>query len=122
MKVVLTTLNSKFIHSNLAIRYLAAYVRDICPIDVVEFTINQNLDYISSEIYKMKPDILGFSTYIWNLEETLQVCEIIKLVSPNTKILLGGPEVSFESEEMLSKHQFIDFILPIVYRVVTLKF
>lgn len=111
MKVILTTLNSKFIHSNLAIRYLASYINDICPIDVVEFTINQNLDYISSEIFKLKPDILGFSTYIWNLEETLRVCEIIKLVSPGTKILLGGPEVSFESEELMDKHQFIDFII-----------
>ncbi len=111
MKIILTTLNSKFIHSNLAIRYLKSYVEYINPIEIKEFTINQNIDFIASEIYKMKPDLLGFSTYIWNLEETLQVAEIIKIVSPNTKILLGGPEVSFDDEDILDKYSFIDFII-----------
>lgn len=111
MKIVLTTLNSKFIHSNLAIRYLKSYVEDINPIEIKEFTINQNIDFIASEIYKMKPDLLGFSTYIWNLDETLQVAEIIKIVSPNTKILLGGPEVSFDGEDILDKYSFVDFII-----------
>lgn len=111
MKIVLTTLNSKFIHSNLAIRYLKSYVENINPIEIKEFTINQNIDFIASEIYKMRPDILGFSTYIWNLEETLKVAEVIKIVSPSTKILLGGPEVSFDGEDVLDKYSFIDFII-----------
>lgn len=111
MKIILTTLNSKFIHSNLAIRYLKEYVRDIEPVEVLEFTINQTIDSISSEIYKRSPDIVGFSTYIWNIEETLEICQILKLVSPKTKILLGGPEVSFDGADLLEQNPFIDYII-----------
>ena len=111
MKIILTTLNSKFIHSNLAIRYLKEYVRDILPVEVLEFTINQSIDSITSEIYIRSPDIVGFSTYIWNIEETLEICQILKLVSPNTKILLGGPEVSFDGVDLLVQNPFIDYII-----------
>jgi len=111
MKVILATLNSKFIHSSLAIRYLRSYCRDLTDIHILEFTINQNPDYIAGEIYKCKADIVGFSTYIWNREETLRICEILKLVSPDTRILLGGPEVSFDSRELMEKHPFVDFII-----------
>ena len=111
MKIILTTLNSKFIHSNLASRYLKEYMREIQPIEVLEFTINQSIDSISSEIYKKSPDIVGFSTYIWNIEETLEICQILKLVSPKIKILLGGPEVSFDGADILEKNPFIDYII-----------
>lgn len=111
MKVILASLNSKFIHSTLSIRYLKTYCKDICPIDIMEFTINQNLDYIAAEIYKANADIVGFSTYIWNRDETLRVCEILKTVRPNIKILLGGPEVSYDGSELMEKYPFIDFII-----------
>ncbi|NLX61151.1 MAG: B12-binding domain-containing radical SAM protein [Tissierellia bacterium] len=111
MKVLLTTLNSKFIHSSLSIRYLKSYCKDLLNIELMEFTINQNIDYILGEIYKANPDIVGFSTYIWNREETLKVCEALKIVAPNIKILLGGPEVSFDSIELMKKYPFIDFII-----------
>ena len=111
MKVILATLNSKFIHSNLAIRYLKEYVKDIHPVEIMEFTINQTIDSITSELYKNQPDILGFSTYIWNVEETLEICRIIKMVSPNTKIILGGPEVSFNGKDILLENSFIDYLI-----------
>jgi len=111
MKALLTTLNSKYIHSALSIRYLKEFCKDIADISLMEFTINQNIDYIAGEIYKRKPDIIGFSTYIWNLEHTLRVCEILKLVNPNIKIILGGPEVSFDSEDIMKENWFIDFII-----------
>ncbi|NLY77847.1 MAG: DUF4080 domain-containing protein [Tissierellia bacterium] len=111
MNTILTTLNSKFIHSALSIRYLKAFCMDICDIDILEFTINQNIDYIAGEIYKGKPNIIGFSTYIWNKEETLRVCEILKLVKPDIKIILGGPEVSFDSVDVLKKYWFVDFVI-----------
>lgn len=111
MKVVLTTLNSKFIHSSLSIRYLKSYCEDLLDIEIMEFTINQNLEYILGEIYKEKPDIVGFSTYIWNREETLEICEALKIVAPHIKILLGGPEVSFDSKDLMEKYSFIDFII-----------
>src|SRR5699024_3630240 len=105
------SLNSKYIHSNLAIRYLSEYVKDLIGIDVFEFTINQNQDFIASEIHKKKPDIIGFSTYIWNLEETLRVCEILKQVNPSIKILLGGPEVSYDPVSIMETYRFIDYII-----------
>lgn len=111
MKILLTTLNSKYIHSALSIRYLKEFCKDIADISLMEFTINQNIDYIAGEIYKAKPDIIGFSTYIWNREETLRVCEILKRVKPNIMIILGGPEVSFDSEDILRDNWFIDFIV-----------
>lgn len=60
MNIILTTLNSKFIHSALSIRYLESYCKDIADIELLEFTINQNIDYIVGEIYKKNPDIIGF--------------------------------------------------------------
>lgn len=111
MKVIISTLNSKFIHSSLSIRYLKSICREISNIELREFTINQNKDYIAGEIYKMKPDIVAFSCYIWNIEETLDICEVLKIVKPDIKIILGGPEVSYDGEEILKKYKFIDFII-----------
>lgn len=111
MKTILTTLNSKYIHSNLAIRYLDAYVKDEFKTDILEFTINQNTDYIAREIFKEKPDVIGFSTYIWNLRETLEISKILKIVNPKLKIILGGPEVSFEGTKLMRENPHIDFII-----------
>lgn len=111
MKILLSTLNSKYIHSNLAIRYLKEYVRDLIKVDIEEYTINQRVDEIAADIYRKSPDLLGFSVYIWNIDEILSISQIIKMVSPNTKILLGGPEVSFDGAEVLSENPFIDYII-----------
>ncbi len=111
MKVILSTLNSKFIHSCLAIRYLQGYVEDLIHIDIKEYTINQNIDFITSDLFKDEPDVIGFSTYIWNLTETLKICKILKIVNPKLKIILGGPEVSFDGEKILKDNPFIDFII-----------
>lgn len=111
MKIILVSLNSKFIHSNLAIRYLSKYVSDIEDIDIYEFTINQNLHFIASEIYKLLPDVIGFSTYIWNLKETLKICEMLKLIKPELKILLGGPEVSYDGAKVMKDNPYIDYII-----------
>ena len=85
MKIVLAALNSKYIHTNLAIRYLNQYVKDVTPVEIIEFTINQTIDSIVGEIFKRKPDILGISTYIWNIEYTLKISEIIKRIHPDRK-------------------------------------
>lgn len=111
MNTILVSLNSKFIHSNLAIRYLSRYVADVGNVDIHEFTINQSPDYIAAEIYKLSPEVVGFSTYIWNLKETLKVCEILKIVKPEIKILLGGPEVSYDGDEILKDIPYIDYII-----------
>lgn len=111
MKIILCTLNSKYIHSNLAIRYLSKYVEDIENVNIFEYTINQSIDSIVSEIYKEKPDVIGFSTYIWNVEEIYKICEILKLVLPEVKIILGGPEVSFDGVKVLEEREYIDYII-----------
>ncbi|NMA49491.1 MAG: B12-binding domain-containing radical SAM protein [Tissierellia bacterium] len=111
MNVILSTLNSKYIHSNLAIRYLKEYVRDIVEVELAEFTINQNLDEISGELFKMNPDLIGFSTYIWNVNEILEIIERLKIVNPDLKIILGGPEVSYDSYELLLNNPGIDFVI-----------
>lgn len=111
MKVILSTLNSKFIHSCLSIRYLSKYIEDLTNVEIREYTINQNLDFIASDLYKTNADVIGFATYIWNIEETLEICEVLKMVNPKIKIILGGPEVSYDGESILKKYPFVDYII-----------
>lgn len=110
MKVLLTTLNSKYIHTNLAIRYLKEFTKEI-DTNILEFNINQSMDYILQEIYLGEYEIVGISTYIWNIKEVLELCEKLKIVRPSTKIILGGPEVSFESLELMKDNPSIDYII-----------
>ena len=111
MKILLTTLNSKFIHTNLAIRYLKEFVKDLLPVDIREYTINNDLDYILKDIYRNNYDVVLFSTYIWNVYDTAKICENLKKVNPNIKIALGGPEVTYDSADAMEKYPFIDYIL-----------
>lgn len=111
MKILLTTLNSKFIHTNLAIRYLKEFVRDLVDVDIREYTINNDLDYILKDIYKHDYDIILFSTYIWNVNDIVKLCNNIKKIKPNTKIALGGPEVTYDSECSMRNYPFVDYIL-----------
>ncbi|SCH99975.1 MULTISPECIES: B12-binding domain-containing radical SAM protein [unclassified Romboutsia] len=111
MKILLTTLNSKFIHTNLAIRYLKEFVRDLTSVDIREYTINNDLDYILKDIYRNDYDIVLFSTYIWNVYDIAKVCENLKKVKPSIKIALGGPEVTYDSTDAMKKYPFIDYIL-----------
>ena len=113
MKILLTTLNSKFIHTNLAIRYLNQMVKDIKDIDVDirEYTINNELDFILKDIYTNNYDVILFSTYIWNVNDIVKICNNLKKVRPDIKIALGGPEVTYDSEEAMKKYDFVDYIL-----------
>ena len=111
MKILLTTLNSKFIHTNLAIRYLREYIGKDYDIDILEFTINQNLNKIIADVHFLKPDIVGFSVYIWNISETLLISKALKLVNPKIKIILGGPEVSFNIKELMDDNRQIDYVV-----------
>ncbi|MBC8631398.1 B12-binding domain-containing radical SAM protein [[Eubacterium] tenue] len=113
MKILLTTLNSKFIHTNLAIRYLKQMVKDIedINVDIREYTINNELDFILKDIYTNNYNVILFSTYIWNVNDIVKLCNNLKKVKPNIKIALGGPEVTYDSEEAMKKYDFIDYIL-----------
>lgn len=111
MKVLLTAINSKFIHSNLAVRYLKSFTRDMDYESVIkEFTINDREERILEEIIKEKPDIVSFSTYIWNVELISRISNLIKRVNPKIEILYGGPEVSFDSRKFL-KENIGDYVI-----------
>ncbi|MFC4353662.1 DUF4080 domain-containing protein [Chryseomicrobium palamuruense] len=111
MNTLLTTLNAKYIHTNLAIRHLAAYVGTYFDIAIKEFTIKDPTLSIVSDIYQHKPAILGFSCYIWNIEETIKVIRLYKTISPQTTIVLGGPEVSYDTDKWIKDYPEIDFIV-----------
>ena len=101
---ILTAINSKYIHSNLAVYCLRAYAKPyIDEVEIAEYTINQQVDDILMSLYQKHPDILCFSCYIWNIEYIERVIrEIHKLLS-DVPIWLGGPEVSYDSREVLRR-------------------
>jgi len=112
MKVVLSTLNAKYIHSSLALKYLRMSCSTL-PANIVikEYTINNELLVILSDVYSEQPDVIGLSCYIWNIEMTLKLAGLLKKVLPNVSIILGGPEVSFDPLEVMKKHSFIDYVV-----------
>lgn len=111
MKIICTSINAKYIHTNLAIRYLKAYARPEYDIEITEYTIKDPVLNIVTDLYRKKPEVVGFSCYIWNIEETLKVSQLLKKIEPTIKIVLGGPEVSYDAREWMEKYPFIDFIV-----------
>lgn len=111
MKVLLLALNAKYIHTSLALRYIKSYCKEYeNQITILETSINNNENEIIKEIYKEKPDVLGISCYIWNMSFVKMLIPTLKKILPHTKIVLGGPEVSYQSEELLNLLD-IDFIM-----------
>ena len=105
MNILLAAINAKYIHSNLAVYSLRAYARKfIQETEIEEYTINQPIDEIFMDIYTHRPDILCFSCYLWNISYVEQLIREIPKVLPDTKIWLGGPEVSYNAGEMLEKY------------------
>ncbi|WP_458119651.1 B12-binding domain-containing radical SAM protein [Paenibacillus sp. Z6-24] len=111
MKVVLSTLNAKYIHTSLAIRCLKAYSEKDFDIDLAEYTIKDPVMNIVSDLYQRRPDVIGFSCYIWNIEETIKVIDVLKKVLPEVRIVLGGPEVSYDTEYWMNRLHNVDFIV-----------
>ena len=109
MKVLLTAVNAKYIHSNPAVYSLQKFVTAYAPeygkdVELAEFTINHYADDILQEIYRRRPDIVAFSCYIWNLQMIERVLEDLPKVLPEVQIWAGGPEVSYDAPEFLKKH------------------
>jgi radical SAM superfamily enzyme YgiQ (UPF0313 family) len=94
--ILLTTLNARFAHTALGLRYLYANMKELQnDTQIVEFTINEQIQSIAEVILEQKPKIIGISVYIWNASETAQLIEILKKVVPDTVIVLGGPEAGY---------------------------
>jgi Fe-S oxidoreductase len=110
LKILLTALNSKFIHTNLALRYIKSYCSGF-DITLREYTINDQIDRVLRDIYGYKADVICFSCYIWNIDMVLKVCSSLKKADPHIVTVLGGPEVSFDSIEIMGSFSFIDYII-----------
>ena len=113
MKILLVALNSKYIHSNPAVYSLKAYadeiLRQCCDpdempgIEIAEYTVNQPLNRTMADIYRKTPDLLFISCYIWNRAEAEMLAADMGKIRPELDIWLGGPEVSFDAEEVLER-------------------
>jgi anaerobic magnesium-protoporphyrin IX monomethyl ester cyclase len=108
MKILLTTLNAKYIHTNLAIRLLYELNEQCEGLAWREFTINEDQAKVAEVCAAF--DVVAFSCYIWNITQTLAVAQQIKTLNPQTKILLGGPEVSYDWQDVIALPQ-VDFII-----------
>lgn len=96
-KIILTTLNSRFTHTSIALRYLYANLHELQEsAEILEFSINDAPQTIAQKLLINKPQIIGIGVYIWNVSEVYELLHVIKKVSPDTKVILGGPEVSHE--------------------------
>ncbi|WP_276354867.1 B12-binding domain-containing radical SAM protein [Cohnella caldifontis] len=111
MNVVVAALNAKYIHTSLALRCLKAYCADEFDVQMAEYTIKDPAMSIAADLFARKPDVVGFSCYIWNIEETIAVADILRKVLPNAKIVLGGPEVSYDTAEWMERLPAVDFIV-----------
>jgi len=112
MKVVLATLNAKYIHTSLALRCLKAFAeKDFPNIDIAEYTIKDPAMNIVSDLFARRPDVIGFSCYIWNIEETIVVIDMLRKIMPEVTIVLGGPEVSYDTEFWMERIPQVDHIV-----------
>ena len=110
-KVILLALNAKYFHTNLAVRCLKACAGEAYDINIVERTINDDMELVLEQVVELRPDAVGFSCYIWNIEQMLQLASNLKKVLPGCFIFMGGPEVSFECDKLLENNPFIDMII-----------
>lgn len=154
MKILLTAINAKYIHSNLGIYSLKAYGEKILrekfgnlevdcsngseslddlsnlgdlgdldraecrnfsdhpvQIELAEYTINQQIGQILQDLYRRKPDIIGFSCYIWNISYVRELLADVKKVLPDVQIWLGGPEVSYDASKTLRENPVVDLVM-----------
>ena len=114
-KAVICCMNSKYIHSSLAPWCLFAGIKEYCnntivPV-VVEGTINEDIKNIQNRLLAEKPDVIGFCSYIWNIDVVNRLAEFVKTAMPDVPVILGGPEVSYNAENILIENQNVDFVV-----------
>jgi radical SAM superfamily enzyme YgiQ (UPF0313 family) len=110
-KIILSTLNARFFHTSFGLRYLYANLKELqACCEIKEFIIQTRAIDIVEQILKSEPEIVGFGVYIWNIVETTNVVNLLKVIAPDIKIILGGPEVSYETQQQPIV-QCADFVL-----------
>ena len=113
MKLLLTTLHARYVHASLALPCLAAVCDGLPGVATVirEFTINEPRDQVLRALVQERANVVAFSCYIWNIEATLRLAADLKLLFPETVIILGGPEVSHDAAELMAHHPGIDCVV-----------
>ena len=112
MRILLTAINAKYIHSNLAVYSLKGSAGKYEPlVELAEYTINHQMEEIFAGIYRRKPELLLLSCYIWNRREVTETAESIKKVLPDVKIWAGGPEVSYDAKHFLEENPAFDGVM-----------
>lgn len=110
-KIILSTLNARYIHSSLGLRYLKANMANLeSETSIREFIINTRPIDIVEQLLEAKPRIIGFGIYIWNVEQTTEVIKLLKTIAPEIIIILGGPEVSYEYQQQ-EVMQYCDYLI-----------
>lgn len=112
MKILLTAVNAKYIHSNLAIYSIRANAKEYREnIQLAEYTINQYPEDILQDIYRKSPDVLAFSCYIWNIRHIRELVRELHKVLPQVPIWLGGPEASYDAGRILKQYPEVTGVL-----------
>lgn len=112
VKTMMVAINAKYVHTNIAVRYISRYCQSKgIDCDFCEFTINEPQNNVLAKLYEMDCHTYGFSCYIWNIDYVLRICQNLKKLKPDAKMILGGPEVSYDGAELLDKYKFIDYVI-----------
>lgn len=110
MKVLLTTLNAKYIHTSLALRWLYVANKDKFDISFKEYVIKEEVITIVDDLLLQNPDVIGLSVYIWNVEKVKLLIDLIKEKSPQTIVIVGGPEVTYEPDYFVENWN-VDYLI-----------
>lgn len=110
MKVLLTTLNAKYIHTSLALRWLYVANKDKFDISFKEYVIKEEVTTIVDDLLLQNPDVIGLSVYIWNVEKVKLLIDLIKEKSPQTVVIVGGPEVTYEPDYFVENWD-VDYLI-----------
>lgn len=112
MRTILSTLHSKFIHNSLALPCLAAYCGEGCgELLIREFTTHEPRESVLAMILEAEPDVVAFSVYLWNRRETLELVDALTTANPDLRVVLGGPEVSFDGDAIFIQHPGITALI-----------
>ncbi|NOY73650.1 MAG: DUF4080 domain-containing protein [Gammaproteobacteria bacterium] len=110
-KIILTTLNARYIHTALGLRYIKANMGVLVEeTHIVEFVISTRPVDIAEQLLRLNPEIIGIGIYIWNIQQSTELVSIIKQISPHTLVVLGGPEISHDASKQAIT-QLSDYII-----------
>ena len=108
MKFLLVAVNAKYIHSNPAVYSLKRFAGEYTDaVEIAEYTINNRMEDILEDIYRRKPDAIGFSCYIWNIGMVEKLMGELHKLLPKLPVFLGGPEVTYDANKLLRKYPYL---------------